>query len=234
MSFSDRLQLAMTIRGYSQGKLAREVGMAQSSVNKLVNGATGSRKVVEIANILNVRPEWLSYGVGPMNSEESTSCNLTPQESYPPQKNDKDIFRVEVLDIAASAGPGTFLVSDFAETVHAIEFSHDAARRLFCSRPANIIKMITVNGDSMAPTLCAGDQVFVDVSVRNFETDGIYIFIFGHTFHIKRLQMQGMQLAVISDNPAYKEWFISESAEEHLFIMGKVLIHQSIQYNRVG
>ncbi|EOB9930941.1 helix-turn-helix transcriptional regulator, partial [Escherichia coli] len=75
---------------------------------------------------------------------------------------------------------------------------------------------------------------FVDVSVRNFETDGIYIFIFGHTFHIKRLQMQGMQLAVISDNPAYKEWFISESAEEHLFIMGKVLIHQSIQYNRVG
>ncbi|HCB8401654.1 TPA: helix-turn-helix transcriptional regulator, partial [Escherichia coli] len=88
MSFSDRLQLAMTIRGYSQGKLAREVGMAQSSVNKLVNGATGSRKVVEIANILNVRPEWLSYGVGPMNSEESTSCNLTPQESYPPQEND--------------------------------------------------------------------------------------------------------------------------------------------------
>lgn len=62
MSFSERLDRAMNEAGYTQGKLAKAVGMAQSSVNKLLNGASSSRKTVEIASVLNVRPEWLSTG----------------------------------------------------------------------------------------------------------------------------------------------------------------------------
>ncbi|MFW8171982.1 helix-turn-helix domain-containing protein, partial [Klebsiella pneumoniae] len=62
MDFSERLARAMSLAGYTQGRLAKEVGMAQSSVNKLLNGANGSRKTVEIASVLGVRPEWLSTG----------------------------------------------------------------------------------------------------------------------------------------------------------------------------
>lgn len=36
MSFSERLDRAMNEAGYTQGKLAKAVGMAQSSVNKLL------------------------------------------------------------------------------------------------------------------------------------------------------------------------------------------------------
>lgn len=233
MNFSERLRAAMDLRGYSQGKLAKDVGMAQSSVNKLLNGASGSKKVVEIASVLNIKPEWLSHGVGNMQEITTIPSPSLPEETGL-KEDPKGVFRVEVLDISASAGPGTFLVSDFVEAVHAIEFSSDTARALFGNRSASIVKMITVDGDSMSPTLMAGDQVFVDVSVKSFETDGIYTFVFGRTFHIKRLQMQGLKLAVISDNPIYQNWFVTEDDEDQLFVMGKVLIHQSIQYNRVG
>lgn len=229
MDFSKRLAIAMNEQGVTQGGLAKAVGMAQSSVNKLLNGASGSRKVVEIASVLNVNPEWLSSGIGDMHNS-STVQPLPDNSSY----SDDSVYRVEVFDVAVSAGPGTFLVSDFVESVRAIEFSNELARSLFGNRPAEIVKMITVDGDSMSPTISAGDQIFVDVSVRSFETDGIYTFVFGRTFHVKRLQMQGLKLAVISDNAIYKDWHINEDEEDQFFVMGKVLIHQSIKYNRVG
>ena len=47
MGFSERLGHAMDVAGYTQAKLAKDVGMAQSSVNKLLKGAKGSRKTVE-------------------------------------------------------------------------------------------------------------------------------------------------------------------------------------------
>lgn len=229
MDFSERLALAMSEQGVTQGGLAKAVGMAQSSVNKLLNGASGSKRVVEIASVLNVNPEWLSSGIGTMRN--SGTALLLPDNS---PDSDNSVYRVEVFDVAVSAGPGTFLVSDFAESVRAIEFSNELARSLFGNRPAEIVKMITVDGDSMSPTISAGDQVFVDISVRNFETDGIYTFVFGRTFHVKRLQMQGLTLTVISDNAIYKDWYISEGEEDQFFVIGKVLIHQSIKYNRVG
>lgn len=66
MGFSERLAQAMENAGYTQGRLAKEVDMAQSSVNKLLKNAKGSRKTVEIASVLGVRPEWLSTGEGEM------------------------------------------------------------------------------------------------------------------------------------------------------------------------
>lgn len=228
MDFSQRLQLAMNEAGFTQGSLAKAVGMAQSSVFKLLNGANGSRKTVDIANVLGVRPEWLSNGIQPMRDHGQQPATSTPQIAS------HKIYRVEVLDVAASAGPGNFLISDFAQSVHAIEFSPEHARTLFGGRQQDLIKMITVDGDSMTPTFVAGDSIFVDISVRSFETDGIYIFVYGQTFHIKRLQMQGDRLAVISDNSKYRDWYIDEESEERLFVMGKVLIHQSVKYNRVG
>ncbi|MDD9221541.1 XRE family transcriptional regulator [Enterobacter kobei] len=228
-TFSERLNLAMKEAGVTQGALANAVGMAQPSVWKLVSGGgKGSRKTVQIAQVLGVRPDWLADGIGPMRDDGQQPMAL------PIEKSDLGIYRVEVMDVSASAGPGTFLVSDFAQSVHAIEFSQEHARSLFGGRQQDIIKMITVDGDSMAPTFLAGDSIFVDVSVRNFETDGVYTFVFGQTFHIKRLQMQGNRLAVISDNSIYRDWYIDDGSEGSFFIMGKVLIHQSIKYNRVG
>ncbi len=100
MDFSERLARAMSLAGYTQGRLAKEVGMAQSSVNKLLNGANGSRKTVEIASVLGVRPEWLSTGAGEMLAD---SIQITQMQT--PVTPQNGIYRVDVLDVKASAGP---------------------------------------------------------------------------------------------------------------------------------
>lgn len=228
MGFSERLAQAMENAGYTQGRLAKEVDMAQSSVNKLLKNAKGSRKTVEIASVLGVRPEWLSTGEGEMaagGARESTAL-------YQAKPSLNGIYRVDVLDVKASAGPGTLVTSDFIETIRAIEYTNEQARALFGNRPATHVKVITVNGDSMDGTISPGDQIFVDTGVTHFDGDGVYVFVFGKTLHVKRLQMQRDRLAVISDNPIYEKWYVEPEDEDAFYVMAKVLLRQSVDYKR--
>ncbi|EOJ9649346.1 MULTISPECIES: helix-turn-helix transcriptional regulator [Enterobacter] len=228
MGFSERLAQAMKNAGYTQGRLAKDVGMAQSSVNKLLKDANGSRKTVEIASVLGVRPEWLSTGEGEMAS----SGTREPAALYQVKPSLNGIYRVDVLDVKASAGPGSIVTSDFIETIRAIEYTTEQARALFGNRPATHVKVITVNGDSMDGTISPGDQIFVDTGVTHFDGDGVYVFVFGKTLHVKRLQMQRDRLAVISDNPIYEKWYVEPEDEDAFYVMAKVLLRQSIDYKR--
>ena len=228
MGFSERLAQAMESAGYTQGRLAKEVDMAQSSVNKLLKNAKGSRKTVEIASVLGVRPEWLSTGEGEM----AAGGPREPTALYQVKPSLNGIYRVDVLDVKASAGPGTLVTSDFIETIRAIEYTTEQARALFGNRPATHVKVITVNGDSMDGTISPGDQIFVDTGVTHFDGDGVYVFVFGKTLHVKRLQMQRDRLAVISDNPIYEKWYVEPEDEDAFYVMAKVLLRQSVDYKR--
>ncbi|EMD6373743.1 helix-turn-helix transcriptional regulator, partial [Morganella morganii] len=146
------------------------------------------------------------------------------------KKNDS--YLVELLDVEASAGPGIITKGEFMETVRSIEYTSDEALRLFGHRPCENIKMITVAGDSMQGTINPGDQVFIDVHINYFDGDGVYVFVYGQTLHIKRLQMIKDQLTVISDNNNYRDWQITKEDEDKFFIAGKVLISQSRVYKR--
>lgn len=228
MSFSERLRQAMDRAGYTQGGLAKAVGMAQSSVNKLLKEADSSRKTVQIAQVLGVRPEWLSSGEGAMSEDGQKPLAVSKNRG-----DNEDFYRVDVLDITVSAGPGAYMISDFIEVLHAIEFTTEHARSLFGNRPESEVKVMTVDGDSMSPTLNSGDRLFFDVAMRHFRTDGVYAFVYGRTFHVKRLQMQGDRLAVLSDNPTYEKWYIAEDNQDQFYVMGKALIHESIKYNKL-
>ncbi|MGP3593087.1 S24 family peptidase [Vagococcus sp. WN89Y] len=181
--------------------------------------------IMALSKVLGVRAEWLEYGVGePTEGGEVKS--LVSQA-------DSDVFRIEVLDLTVSAGPGSYMISDHVDVLYAIEFTSSHAKDLFGNRSPEDVKVMTVSGDSMAPALTSGDRLFVDISVRHFTTDGVYSFVFGKTFYVKRLQMQGMRLAVLSDNPAYETWYIEEKNQDQLYVMGKALIHESIKYNKL-
>ncbi|GAA0472111.1 helix-turn-helix transcriptional regulator [Tatumella punctata] len=216
----------MSRAGMTQGGLAKAVGMAQSSINKLLNGAQGSRKSVEIAQALGVRPEWLSSELGEMIVDGD---NSVPEKSII-----ANFYRVDVLDIQVSAGPGSYVTNEFVEKIRAIEYTNEQARSLFNGRSQDIVKVITVRGDSMEGTINPGDEIFVDVSVNCFDGDGVYVFTYGRTMHVKRLQMQKDKLAVISDNGRYERWYIDGEEEANLHILAKVLLRQSIDYKRFG
>ncbi|GAJ65735.1 XRE family transcriptional regulator [Edwardsiella piscicida] len=217
-TFADRLSLAMAEAKMTQASLAEAVGMAQPSVWKLTSGkAKSSRKVVEIAAVLGVQPEWLSSGRGPMRKDNGVVIS-----SLPLPKDDSYI--ISVMDISYSCGPGSNN-KDYPDIIRSISLEPDYARRVFGGRSSNVIRAINANGDSMKGTIDPEDLVFIDISVKYFDGDGVYAFTYGSTSHIKRLQMVKNTLTVISDNPAYANWSIEKGDEDQMHINGKVIIN---------
>ncbi|WP_273839974.1 XRE family transcriptional regulator [Providencia rettgeri] len=231
-TLAQRLKSARQDTGLTQSGLAKAVGVSQAAIQKIETGkASKSTKLIEIAKVLGVSPEWLSNGDGEqVNQKAEVSVKIELANNV----SSIDRYRVEVLDIEASAGAGVIVLDEFIETITSIEYSLEEAKRLFGGRPAHTIKMITVRGDSMAETFEPRDQIFVDMTVNHFDGDGIYVFILNNQLYIKRLQMQYKRLAVISDNPKYETWYLEESDIDGMFIHAKVLVSQSIKYKYHG
>ena len=219
-----RQKLAELVARYeTQEEFARAIGKDKSYVSRMLYPPSksgykriGDKMVLAIQDTLGLPAGWMD---GITNSEIPM-----PSRSY----------KVEVLDVEASAGSGVVILDEFIETITAIEYSDEEAKRLFGGRPAHTIKMITVRSDSMAETFEPRDQIFVDMTVNHFDGDGIYVFILNNQLYIKRLQMQYKRLAVISDNPKYETWYLEESNIDGMFIHAKVLVSQSIKYKYHG
>lgn len=224
--FSRRLALACDKAGLPvhgrQADLAVRLKLTPKAVSKWFNGESVPRRAAmeQLASVLGTTSAYL-LGF-------SVDDGITPKHFI----KSADMYRVDVLDVQASAGPGTMVSNEFIEKIRAIEYTTEQARSLFNGRPQNHVKVITVSGDSMEGTINPGDEIFVDVSINQFDGDGIYVFVFGRSLHVKRLQMQKDRLVVISDNSVYEKWHIENNEEEQLYIMAKVLLRQSIDYRR--
>ena len=210
----------------SQGALAKASGVAQPTIWRLTSGnARGSTKIVEIANALGVNSEWLSTGIGPMKKDGTTPINASPSSST---------FKIDILDLEVSAGPGV-INREFVEILRSVEYSQDDARHMFDGRKAENIRIINVRGDSMSGTIEPGDLLFVDVSIKNFDGDGIYAFLYDDTAHVKRLQKMKDKLLVISDNKSYSAWDPIERDEmNRVFVFGKVIGSMPQTYRKHG
>lgn len=228
-TFAERLNAAMNATGVSQGQLAEMVGVSQPAIQKMTSGKTnGSRKMVELANALGVRPEWLSSGQGAMRED-----GQQPQSQLTKTGN-SDVFRLDVLDLTVSAGPG-IINQEFVEILHSVEYAPAEARHMFDGRNAENIRIINVRGDSMSGTIEPGDLLFVDISVKSFDGDGIYAFLYDDTAHVKRLQKMKDKLLVISDNKIYAAWDPIEKDEmNRVFVFGKVIGSMPQTYRKHG
>lgn len=69
---------------------------------------------------------------------------------------------------------------------------------------------------------------------KKFNGDRIYVFTFGKSLFVKRLQIIKNKLIVISDNKKYKEWDINGDEAEQLYIHGKVILSQSMLLRKHG
>ncbi len=212
-------------------ELAESVGVDAANISRL---ETGKQKQFS-EQALNKLAQALSVSVSDLfTSSENQSTVYINSEGNSSIIKDIDVFRVEVLDVSASAGSGHIQGSDVIDVIHAIEYSSDQALSMFGGRTSSGVKVINVRGDSMASTIEPGDLIFVDVNINEFDGDGIYVFGFDGKVYVKRLQMIPDQLLVISDNPKYREWSINKENEHRFYVYGKVLISQSQSFKRHG
>ncbi|MDE8034626.1 helix-turn-helix transcriptional regulator [Actinobacillus equuli subsp. haemolyticus] len=220
-NLSSRLSNLLAQKKLSMNAFAKMVGVSQRAIAKIVSGETRSPKnIIEIANALGVSAEWLKTGKGEAPDFANLAGNPTaysePEESR---------IRLDVLDVFASAGNGTF-VGDLAELTHAIEFDPTYFMQIFQRANSQGLAIINVTGDSMEPTINSGDLLFVDTNKPMYQGDGIYVFSYGEMLYVKRLQLAGDRLLVISDNQFYHPWEITKENEVKLSIHGKVEFSQ--------
>uniref|UniRef100_UPI0028EECD85 S24 family peptidase n=1 Tax=Haemophilus parahaemolyticus TaxID=735 RepID=UPI0028EECD85 len=114
-----------------------------------------------------------------------------------------------------------------------VEFASEYFYNLFQRGSEKGMAIVNVKGDSMEPTLSSGDLLFVDTTRTYYQGDGLYVFSFGDSLYVKRLQRAGYKLLVLSDNKFYDTWDVNESNEDQFFIHGKVEFLQG-KIRRVG
>lgn len=123
------------------------------------------------------------------------------------------LVAVNRVPIHASAGSGAIPYEEAGKPYFA--FEERWLKRLTGSS-AGRLSIVRVEGDSMAPTLNAGDDILVDLGdCLERLRDGIYVLRTDDALVVKRLALHpvGRRVTVQSDNPAYPDWPDCDSGE---------------------
>lgn len=123
--------------------------------------------------------------------------------------------------VRASAGPGAIPSEEAGKATFA--FDDRWLRALTASRSEQL-SIIKVEGDSMSPTLNAGDDILVDRGdCLERLRDGIYVLRAEEVLVVKRLALHpvGGKVTLQSDNPAYPDWPDCSLADIHC--IGRVI-----------
>jgi hypothetical protein len=130
-------------------------------------------------------------------------------------------IRIAELDVRASAGGG--LLGENEKTVAEWQVPREVIRG-HSAAPATELRIITVMGDSMEPTLQPGQRVLVDTGDRKPTPPGIFVVWDGLGLVIKRVQTvphsEPPKVRITSDNGKYESY---ERALDEAYIQGRVI-----------
>lgn len=116
------------------------------------------------------------------------------------------LLSVKRHPVMVSAGPGAIVTEELGKPYFA--FDERWLKQLTASGPSNL-SIVRVEGDSMTPTLNAGDDILVDLADAGDRLrDGIYVLRIDDALVVKRIALNpiGKRVTVQSDNPAYPDW----------------------------
>jgi phage repressor protein C with HTH and peptisase S24 domain/DNA-binding Xre family transcriptional regulator len=225
---------AREARGMTRSKLVELTGVSKQQLSRLENGLVRLRldHLKPFANALNYTPEqillWGRYPGTTGNADASEG----PQEgpSYQPQMN-PPANQVPELDARAGMIGGVPPRDVRTDGNHTDPIKSEGwvfpagfvREQLHAAAPQLLV--VGATGDSMAPTIGAGDRVILDTAHRTPSPDGLYAIrdAIGGVV-IKRLQLvrssRPSRVKVISDNPHHAT---EEVPVSDLEIVGKVL-----------
>ena len=112
-----------------------------------------------------------------------------------------------LFDISAAAGGGR--AEEDPAAAAALSFPPSLLRRITAA-PAGDLRLISISGDSMVPTLEHGDMVMVDTNRTSPSPPGIFVLDDGVGLVAKRVDAipnsRPQMLRLSSDNPAYSNY----------------------------
>lgn len=144
---------------------------------------------------------------------------ITVDFSRPGQVGDE--VWIAHYDVRAAMGGGQ-IPHEYPEMLQDIRVSPKHLREMGVTFKEHFhLKMITGWGQSMAPTIKDRDPLLVDITIREFTGDGIYLFSHDDMLYVKRLQKKGKdRFKMISDNKHHDP---EEIRVEDTHILARVL-----------
>ena len=131
------------------------------------------------------------------------------------------MLKIEELDVRAGAGGG--LISEQERIVAEWQVPTEIVRG-YSTAPATELRIITVMGDSMEPTLMPGQRVLVDTGDRVPSPPGVFVVWDGLGLVVKRLQVlphtDPTRVKITSDNAKYDPY---ERTVDEAYIQGRVI-----------
>ncbi len=160
------------------------------------------REIMEFCAIRKLSINWLFF-------DQAIDMLASETDKY---------FQVRYFpDVRASAGGGAF---NFDENYKLLSIDSTIMKNIV-SEGTKEIEAITVDGESMEPTLQDSSIVFIDRTQTNIKKDGIYVASTNAGLFIKRIRQRvdGM-IELISDNKNYSPEYI---LSEEIKIIGRVV-----------
>lgn len=230
MTFAQRLKLAMESEQLTQAALAEKAGVSQAAIQKITSGKSqSSKKLLEIASALNVRPEWLGSGLGSMREGMPT---YKKESSIPPESEwgsvdawdsntplpDDEVYIRFYKDIELAAGHGKENGDD--HNAFLLRFSKSTLRR-YGAQKENVVSF-PIHGNSMLPVMPDKTTVTVDTGNKKIVDGGIYAICQDGLCRLKILyRLPGNKLSIRSHN---KDEFPDEEADlNSVEIIGRVI-----------
>lgn len=131
------------------------------------------------------------------------------------------LVRVKRHPVTVSAGPGAIVAEELGKPYFGFD---ERWLKALTPTPAERLSIVRVEGDSMSPTLGAGDDILVDLGDSTERLrDGIYVLRIDDALVVKRLALNplGRRVTVQSDNPAYPDW--PDCALDEINCVGRVI-----------
>lgn len=204
--------------GLSVRRIALELGMSSSAYSHYELRYKRTWLPMEFAEHLSAVLS--RHGVDPREVMALAGVGV-PSGSIPEDAVGQQQDLVPVYNVAASAGPGA-MVDWEEEVVERLAFPQGYLRHITSVNPIHL-KIISVKGRSMEPTLREDDVVMIDVSKRDLSYEGIFVIQDGgHSMLVKRISRASRKgfVMLVSDNRDHPP---VERALEDIAVIGKVV-----------
>lgn len=230
MTKADRLREARNDAGFKfASEAARALGVKEPTYAGHENGSRDfdDDSAALYGRRFGVRPEWLIYGTGPKKGPVPFEPVIIPIEDA--ERNGRGGYSgaasgvhdvlgsmpgmIPEIDASAGAGDGTVgetivIASGGIASGHAVvqewAVPVEMQRYWLGATPGRLV-VLPVEGDSMEPTLSAGDRVLVDLDSRAPKDGAIYVLDEGFGPIVKRARYLAgtdpLEIEIISDNP---------------------------------
>lgn len=213
IKISERLRARITQLGLSAADVSRAAEVNRSFVYDILRGKSltpNIDKLRRVAEALQVSSDWLVTGKGDIEGDDPIT------EEY-----HNAFVAIQSVKVRPSMGGGALIDVEPAQG-RDYHFRRAWIRDRLKAAPS-MLRVMSVEGDSMTPTLLDGDTVLVDMNQKSPKPPGVFVLNDGMGLVAKRLEYIPMsdppRIRITSDNPQYSPY---ECLADEINIIGRV------------